>query len=365
MIYRNKLKDEKIDKSIKKDKSINKGLIKINNELMNYIKIHSKIKKIKINDMIKNKVKNKLKEKNNNYINKIIKSRNNDKSSKNNPLEYLFDKYNKSMTLFPVGIQTKGTKLIHKIESYHTNQRKKNLINFVEYTDNNKNKTLSKEKKPTNVPQLINFYRYFKLKNSRNRKTNKPYNNRTFYNDNKINKITSTNKKSKIIKLGKNIIVVKKNNNLIKKYNANNKQKDKKAKMKNITIINNYYTIEKFPILMKNKTINNLIYTQNKDIKVNKSKNRYINKCHSKRIKLSTIFNSYEFINKNIFKTIDNKNNKTNLKNIGLYLNTLNNLNNSYDLNNSKVINKFKNKSLTNRNWKIELKGSNKTKSKY
>ena len=76
------------------------------------------------------------------------------------------------MTLFPVGIQTKGTKLIHKIESYHTNQRKKNLINFVEYTDNNKNKTLSKEKKPTNVPQLINFYRYFKLKNSRNRKTN-------------------------------------------------------------------------------------------------------------------------------------------------------------------------------------------------
>ena len=82
-------------------------------------------------------------------------------------------------------------------------------------------------------------------------------------------------------------------------------------------------------------------------------------------MKLSTIFNSYEFINKNIFKTIDNKNNKTNLKNIGLYLNTLNNLNNSYDLNNSKVINKFKNKSLTNRNWKIELKGSNKTKSKY
>ena len=45
--------------------------------------------------MIKNKVKNKLKEKNNNYINKIIKSGNNDKSSKNNPLEYLFDKYKK------------------------------------------------------------------------------------------------------------------------------------------------------------------------------------------------------------------------------------------------------------------------------
>jgi hypothetical protein len=314
--------------------------------------------------MIKNKVKNKLKEQNNNYINKIIKSRNNNKSSGNNLLEYLFNKNNnKTMTLFPVGIQTKGTKLIHKIDSYHTNQRKKNLINFGEFND--KNKTLSKEKKPINVPQLINLYRYFKLKNARNRKTNKPYNNRTFYNDNKINKITSTNKKSKIIKLGKNIIVVKKNNNLIKKYNANNKQKDKKAKMKNITIINNYYTIEKFPILMKNKTINNLIYTQNKDIKVNKSKNRYINKCHSKRIKLSTIFNSYEFINKNIFKTIDNKNNKTNLKNIGLYLNTLNNLNNSYDLNNSKVINKFKNKSLTNRNWKIELKGSNKTKSKY
>ena len=50
------LKDEKIDKSIKKDKKINKDLTKINNELMNYIKIHSKIKKIKINDIIKNKI---------------------------------------------------------------------------------------------------------------------------------------------------------------------------------------------------------------------------------------------------------------------------------------------------------------------
>ena len=65
------------------------------------------------------------------------------------------------MTLFPVGIHTKRTKLIHKIESY-TNQRKKNLINFGEFND--KNKTLSKEKKPINVPQLINLYRYFKLK---------------------------------------------------------------------------------------------------------------------------------------------------------------------------------------------------------
>ena len=135
--------------------------------------------------------------------------------------------------------------------------------------------------------------------------------------------------------------------------------------MKNITIINNYYTIEKFPILMKNKTINNLIYTQNKDIKVNKSKNRYINKCHSKSIKLSTIFNSYEFINKNLFKTIGNKNNKTNLKNNGLYLNTLNNLNNSYDLNNSKVINKFNNRSLYNNNLQIDLKESNNNISEY
>ena len=124
--YRNELKDEKTDKSIKKDKKLNKSLIKINNELMNYIKIHSKIKKIKINDLIKNKVKNKLKEKSNNYINKIIKSKNNDKSSKNNPFEYLF---NKTMTLFPVGIHTKRSKFINKIESY-TNQRKKKFNKF-------------------------------------------------------------------------------------------------------------------------------------------------------------------------------------------------------------------------------------------
>jgi len=178
-IYRNELKDEKIDKSIKKDKSINKGLIKINNKLMNYIKIHSKIKKIKINDMIKNKVNNKLKEQNNNYNNNIIKSKNNDKSSKNNHLKYIFNKNNnKKMTLFPVGIQTKRTKLIYKIESY-TNRRKKNLINFGKFTDNNKNKTLSKEKKPTNVPQLINLNRYFKLKNAQIRKANMTYNNIT------------------------------------------------------------------------------------------------------------------------------------------------------------------------------------------
>ena len=81
--------------------------------------------------MIKNKVKNKLKEKNNNYINKIIKSKNSDKSSKNNLFEYLFDKYNnKTITLFPVGIQTKRTKLIHKIESVHANPRKRNLIKY-------------------------------------------------------------------------------------------------------------------------------------------------------------------------------------------------------------------------------------------
>ena len=242
------------------------------------------------------------------------------------------------MTLFPVGIHTKRTKLIHKIESY-TNQRKKNLINFGEF--NNKNKTLSKEKKPTNVPQLINFNRYFNLKNAQIRKTNKPYNNITFYNDNKVNKIAPTNKKSEIIK-GKNIILLNKNNIFIKKCNANSKHKDKKAKMKNITIINNYYTIEKFPILTKNKNINNLIYNQNKDIKANKSKNSYINKCHSKMIKLANIFNLDKSINKNIFKLNNNKSNKTSIKNIGLYFNTFNSLNNSYVLNKSKVINNLK-----------------------
>ena len=39
-------------------------------------------------------------------------------------------------------------------------------------------------------------------------KTNKQYNNITFYNDNKVNKITATNKKSEIIKFGKNCILI-------------------------------------------------------------------------------------------------------------------------------------------------------------
>ena len=62
-IYKYELKDEKNDKSIKKDKNINKDLTKINNELINYIKISSKIKKIKVNDIIKN-IKNKVQEMN-------------------------------------------------------------------------------------------------------------------------------------------------------------------------------------------------------------------------------------------------------------------------------------------------------------
>ena len=224
---------------------------------------------------------------------------------------------------------------------------------------------MSKEKKPIKVQQLINVKRYFKLKNDQIRKTNIPYNNITFYNDIKVNKITPTNKNSEIKKFSKNYFLVNKTYNFIKKYNANNKQKYKKSKMKNIAIINSYNTIEKFPILTKNKTINNLIYNQNKDIKENKSKNRYINKCHSKMIKLANTFNLDKSINKNIFKLNNNKSNKTSIKNIRVYFNTLNNLNNSYELNNSKVINNFKNKSLNNKNFKIHIKESNKNKSKY
>ena len=190
------------------------------------------------------------------------------------------------------------------------------------------------------------------------------YNNITFYNDNKVNKIAPTNKKSEIIK-GKNIILLNKNNIFIKKCNANSKHKDKKAKMKNITIINNYYTIEKFPILTKNKNINNLIYNQNKDIKANKSKNSYINKCHSKMIKLANIFNLDKSINKNIFKLNNNKSNKTSIKNIRLYFSTLNSINDSYELNNSKVINNCINNNLNDKNLKIHTNESNKNKSKY
>ena len=54
--YKCELKDEKIDKSIKKDKNINKGLAKNNNELNDYMK--TKIKKMKINAIIKNKIEN-------------------------------------------------------------------------------------------------------------------------------------------------------------------------------------------------------------------------------------------------------------------------------------------------------------------
>ena len=135
--------------------------------------------------------------------------------------------------------------------------------------------------------------------------------------------------------------------------------------MKNITFINNYNTIEKFPILTKNQTINNLIFHPNKDIKANKSKKRCINKCHSKMIKLTNILNLDKSINKTMFKLNNNKSNKTSIKNIGLYIRTLNNLNNSNELNNSKVINNCKNKNLNNKNLKIHIKESNKNKYEY
>ena len=82
-------------------------------------------------------------------------------------------------------------------------------------------------------------------------------------------------------------------------------------------------------------------------------------------IKLTNIFNLDKSINKNISKLNNNKSNKTSIKNIGLYFSTFNNLNNSYELNNLKVINNCKNKSLNNKNLNIRIKESNKNKSKY
>ena len=81
--------------------------------------------------------------------------------------------------------------------------RKKNLKN--EFFDINK--TLNKETNPINVQ---------KLKNNCIKKTNNS--NITFYNDNKVNKIISTNKKNEINKLAKNNNIINKNNNLKKIY---------------------------------------------------------------------------------------------------------------------------------------------------
>ena len=53
--------------------------------------------------------------------------------------------------------------------------------------------------------------------------------------------------------------------------------------------------------------------------------------------KLANKFNLDKSINKN-----NNKSNKTNIKNIEVYFNTFNSLNNSYVLNKSKVINNLK-----------------------
>ena len=82
-------------------------------------------------------------------------------------------------------------------------------------------------------------------------------------------------------------------------------------------------------------------------------------------IKLTNIFNLDKSIYKNIFKLNNNKSNKTSIKYIRVYFNTLNNLNNSYELNNLKVINNCKNKSLNNKNLKIRIKESNKNKYEY
>ena len=77
-------------------------------------------------------------------------------------------------------------------------------------------------------------------------------------------------------------------------------------------------------------------------------------------IKLTNNFN----LDKSIIKN-NNKSNKTSIKNIEKYFSTLNSLNFSYVLNNSKLINNCKNKSLNNKNLKIHIKESNKNKSKY
>jgi hypothetical protein len=310
------------------------------------MKIHSIIKKIQINTIIKNKVRNKYKK--NNYNNKINTSKDKDNSINNNPFEHLLEK-NKTMRIIPVGVQNERRKFICKIKSDKTKPiislRKKNLKKNLKFFYVNNNQTLNKETNPINyskLKKLKNFKVDFqkKLKNNCIKKTYNSYNNIHFYNDNKANKIISTNKNSEIIKLYKNVNIVNKNNNFINKYNNNDKQKDI---TKNLIIINNYYTNDKSLRLIKNTTINNLINNLNKDIKIIKSKNRYINNNHLKINRLTKNFN----LDKSIIKLNNNKISKNSIKNIGLYLNTLNN---SYELNNSKVINKFNNKSLNSNN---------------
>ena len=220
------------------------------------------IKKIQINAIIKNK----LKKNNNNYINKINKSK--DKSINNNPFECLLEK-NKTMRMIPVGIQKKRRRFIYKIKSDQTKPiktlRKNNLKLF--YINNNK--SLNKETNPIYTPKLKNLKGDFQKKLNYNciMKTYNSYNNIYFYNDNKVNKIISTNKKSEIKKLYKNNNRINKNNNFINKYNNNDKQKDI---TKNLIIINNYYINDKSRKLIKYKTINNLINNQNKKLKLNK-----------------------------------------------------------------------------------------------
>jgi hypothetical protein len=253
------------------------------------------------------------------------------------------------MTIIPTGAQKERRRFIYKIKCDQTKAirtlRKNNLIKNLKLLHTN-NITLNKETNPINTPKPKNFKGDFqkKLKNNCIMKTYNSYKNIYFYNDNKINKIISTNKKSEIIKLYKNINRINKNNNFINKYN--DKQKYKKS-INNLTIINNYHINDKSLKLINNITINNLINNQNKEIKVIKSKIRYINNNHSKNIGLTKNFNLDKSINKNIFKLNNNKINKKSRKNIRLYLNTLNN---SYELNNSKVINNFNNKSLNNNN---------------
>ena len=144
------------------------------------------------------------------------------------------------MTIIPTGAQKERRKFIYKIKCDQTKAirtlRKNNLIKNLKLLHTN-NITLNKETNPINTPKPKNFKGDFqkKLKNNCIMKTYNSYKNIYFYNDNKINKIISTNKKSEIIKLYKNINRINKNNNFINKYN--DKQKDKKAITKNLIII--------------------------------------------------------------------------------------------------------------------------------
>ena len=287
------------------------SLIKKNNNRIINIFNHTKIKKFGI---LKKIIHSKYNTNSNINIHKNIindKSFFNDSQTKSNSLDFHIKKYKSPNNNSFCHFYEKENKMIkrkkERSSNYKTEPGRINSTNLFRKANKNNihsNLNFNKEDNLINNLKLISHKRKYQNKLKKNYIINinytNIYNTFNFYNIKNQRAKTTISKRNKIIKFKKDTHIIKRNDNvLIKKYN--DKYKDIK------TIIKNNY----------NKNIYKMIYNINIKAKTytsNNSKNSNIHDNNYKIIRNTKNNKSNQYINKNILKLNNIKNNKITIK---------------------------------------------------